>query len=442
MTDESSYLVVRSAAVYLAVVLAGTAWIWRRPGPRLVAGALLATAWQVPALLAGHLLATRLGWWTFDAQGGLLLGFPVDVWLAWSCLWGLIPAIAFPRLSLALVVGFALVVDLVLMPAAAPLVRLGPAWLVGEVVLLAVALLPGQLLARWTANDTHLIGRAALQFVAFAGLVGFVVPVAAVEGSGAGWRDPSGLSAQQLFLAAQLLALPACLGISALQEFVTRGRGTPVPFDPPSRLVTTGIYAYVRNPMQISGVLVLVVLGMVMHNVWIAASGLLAATYSAGLAGWDEADDLRRRFGQAWAGYRVMVPSWVPRLRPWHAPDAPLARLYVAANCDTCREVANWFGRRDAGHLVILPAEAHPTRTLRRITYEDADDFEATGVAAIGRALEHTHLGWAVAGFVLRLPGVGPMIQLIVDASGGYARLAVRPHAQPGDGQRSGTPFI
>ena len=42
---------------------------------------------------------------------------------------------------------------------------------------------------------------------------------------------------------------------------------------------------------------------------------------------------------------------------------------------------------------------------------------------AIARGLEHIHLGWAFVGFTLRLPAVGGLAQLLVDASGGEARV-------------------
>jgi protein-S-isoprenylcysteine O-methyltransferase Ste14 len=78
----------------------------------------------------------------------------------------------------------------------------------------------------------------------------------------------------QISLIVQVLAVPALLGLTAMQEFVLRGRGTPVPFDPPRRLVTTGIYAYVRNPMQLSAVLLLFLSGAVLQNAWVAAAGV------------------------------------------------------------------------------------------------------------------------------------------------------------------------
>jgi hypothetical protein len=49
------------------------------------------------------------------------------------------------------------------------------------------------------------------------------------------------------------------------------------------------------------------------------------------------------------------------------------------------------------------------------------------GVEAIARVLEHIHSGWALLGFVLRLPVIRPLMQLLVDASGGEPRvLAMR----------------
>jgi protein-S-isoprenylcysteine O-methyltransferase Ste14 len=131
--------------------------------------------------------------------------------------------------------------------------------------------------------------------------------------------------------------------------------GTPVPFDPPRRLVTTGVYAYVRNPMQLSAVLLLFLLGIVVRNPWVSAAGVMAHIYSAGLAGWDEDEDLRRRFGNAWTLYRQKVRRWVPRWRPRYRFDELPSRLFVAERCEMCSEVGRWFGRRGARHLDTSP---------------------------------------------------------------------------------------
>ena len=423
MIPDERYLIVRAASVYIAVILTGAIWVWRRPAARAVASAVLASAWNVPVVLALNLAAAYFGWWQFDARGGLLLGMPVELYLSWVWLWGAVPALAFPSLSLGAVMALALAADLVLMPAAAPVVRLGPVWLLGEAVGLLAGLLPGQLLARWTARDERLAGRAVLQVLAFTGLLLFVLPAIAIEGSGSRWLNPVARPGWQASLLAQILALPALLGVTAVQEFVARGGGTPVPFDPPRRLVTTGVYAYVRNPMQLSAVVLLFLLGIVLRNAWVSAAGVMAHLYSAGLAGWDEDEDLRQRFGGAWITYRLGVRAWVPRLRPWHRPEHPPARLFVAEGCGTCREVGRWFERRGARHLAIVPAETHHSGALQRITYEPGDGTQAAaGIEAIGRALEHIHLGWALFGFLLRLPVVRPLAQLLVDASGGEPR--------------------
>lgn len=418
---DDPYLLVRGAAVYLAVIAVIVPVIWRRPDASRIAGAWLAFAWNVPLLFILHAIAIRVGWWSYDANGGLLLGLPVDLWLAWAVLWGPAIAIAMPRAPLWGVVAAALAIDLVAMPAAAPVVQLGSTWLVGEVVALITCLVPAQVLARWTATGRHLAWRASLQVVAFSLLLGVLLPVIAVEGSASAWVTPLNHPRWFLSLAVQVLCIPALLGLSAVHEFVTRGLGTPVPFDPPRRIVTTGPYAYVANPMQLSAVMLLLIAALILGNAYVALAGVMAHIYSAGLAGWDEDQDLTRRFGEAWSQYRARVRAWIPRWRPWYG-GTPLARLYVASECSMCQDVGAWFRSRGARGLAIVPAETHP-QALTRITYASCDGtYTASGVAALARALEHTHLGWAMIGFAIRLPIVCPIVQLIVDASGGGPR--------------------
>jgi protein-S-isoprenylcysteine O-methyltransferase Ste14 len=419
--------VVRAAALYLPVTAAVILWSYRRVPRRAAAGLLLAFCWNLWTLMAIHFLALRFHWWSFSATGGLFWGFPVDLWLGWTLLWGVLPYLALPRWPLPLQIAVFLVVDLVLMPLCRPVVLLGEHWLIGEAVALAFCLLPSQLLLRWTLEDTHLGRRVFLQLLTFAGVCGFLVIAFVAERDGItfamavapSWlRSPGWLRG----LVWQLLLIPTLLGVSAVLEFAERGRGTPIPYDPPSRLVTSGPYAYTANPMQLAAVLSFALLGIVCLNGKFLAAAVVAFVYSAGLAAWDEDQDLRARFGKRWLRYRARVRPWRMRWRPWHPTTRGVsghARLYVAESCGVCSQIGRWFLAHEIVGLHVLAAEDHPTRDLNRITYDPADgSAEVQGVIALARGLEHIHLGWALAGWTLRLPPIAYFAQLLVDATG------------------------
>ncbi len=416
---------VRVAGLWLPLAATAAAAAVRRPGKREAAGAFLATAWAFPALLALHLLADAAGWWRFGAEGLLLAGIPFDLLLGWSLLWGALPALALPRAPLWVVGLLALWIDLLLMPLCAPVVVLAPGWLAGEAVGIAGVLVPALLLGRWTAEDRRVGWRAALQAGAAGGLTLLVLPAAAF--AAVGWNGVPQRPAWAHSLLLQVLAVPALLGVAAVQEFAVRGEGTPVPFDPPRRLVTTGVYRYVANPMQTAAALTLLGWGLFLGSAHVSAAGAMAVVYGMGIAAWDEGADLGERFGEPWREYRAGVRPWLPRWRPWHAADAAPARLWVAAGCGPCSQVGRWVERRRPVGLVVVPAEAHPGGDLDRVTYDPADgSAEEDGVAALGRALEHLGLGWALLGAAMRLPVLRPVLQLLVDVSGGEPRRVAR----------------
>jgi protein-S-isoprenylcysteine O-methyltransferase Ste14 len=133
---------------------------------------------------------------------------------------------------------------------------------------------------------------------------------------------------------AQLARGPARYGATALigagvllmvwcwYEFATRGRGTPMPLDPPRRLVVAGPYRHVRNPMYIAALLFLLgqaVLYGALSLVWYAAA--FAVVVHLFVVGYEERA-LSRQFGADYAAYRAAVGRWVPRLRPYeqHPP--------------------------------------------------------------------------------------------------------------------------
>jgi protein-S-isoprenylcysteine O-methyltransferase Ste14 len=235
--------------------------------------------------------------------------------------------------------------------------------------------------------------------------------------TGTGWTPLLKMVNWQRQLGLQLIILLAVPGVSAVIEFAERGLGTPIPYDPPKRLVTSGIYRYCANPMQLSCALVMLVLAGLLHNGWLLLAAVVSIIYSAGIAEWDEGEDLASRFGLEWRHYRSQVRSWLPRWRPFHS--GPPARLYIAASCGPCSELREWLEARKPLGMEIIDAESLPAGSIRRMRYDPADGSDAVdGVRALSRALEHLHLGWALSGTALRLPLIWQSVQLLMDASG------------------------
>ena len=434
-------LLIRAAALYVPLCATAVAWLASAPSRRERAAALLATAWNVPALLAVHAVAVRLGWWSYGVTDATVAGYPVDLYLGWAVAWGALPSLLARALPVGVIALGAALVDVVAMPRLAPVVRLGEPWLLGEAVAIGACLVPAQLLSKWTREDAHVPRRAMLQALAFGGLALGVLPAAILEQRGASWSPLVTRSGWITGILLQLLLLAGLLGLGAVQEFAVRGGGTPVPFDPPKRLVTSGPYAYVRNPMQLSAALVMLGWGAILGSWWVAGAGLMAVVYGAGFAAGDEGGDLDRRFGGAWRAYAGAVRSWIPRwtpVDPRTLPESPaLGRalaaspcgptLYVAELCGPCSQVRAWFEARRTVGLAIVAAEDHPSRSLTRITYDPGDGTAVSvGVAALGRAVGHVNLAWALAGMFVQLPGLRWLLQVVADASGGGPKLVVR----------------
>lgn len=91
------------------------------------------------------------------------------------------------------------------------------------------------------------------------------------------------------------------------------GRGTPFPFDASRQLVVQGPYAYVRNPMAISGLMQLAGIGFYVGSILVllcAAGGGFVWYYL--IRPWEEAN-LANRYGDTYLRYRRTVRCWIPR---------------------------------------------------------------------------------------------------------------------------------
>ncbi len=114
-----------------------------------------------------------------------------------------------------------------------------------------------------------------------------------------------------------LLTVGGLLFLASLHRFVTEGRGTLAPWDPPRHLVVRGPYRYVRNPM-ISGI-VFLLLGeallllsrppLTWALIFLAINGVYIPLL--------EEPALVKPFGEAYREYCRHLPRLVLRVRPW-----------------------------------------------------------------------------------------------------------------------------
>jgi len=117
------------------------------------------------------------------------------------------------------------------------------------------------------------------------------------------WTRPFGIA---------LMALGGTLALACITTFVTRGEGTPAPFDPPRKFVAVGPYKFVRNPMYIGGFVVLFGFGLYEQSPaillftlpWLLFAHLFVVLY--------EEPHLRATFGAPYDAYCRSVRRWLP----------------------------------------------------------------------------------------------------------------------------------
>jgi len=104
--------------------------------------------------------------------------------------------------------------------------------------------------------------------------------------------------------------------VFAFARFVSEGFGTPAPVAPPDRLVVGGLYRYVRNPMYLA-VLSLILGQALLFGQWILLPYAVVVSLAfAVMVHFHEEPVLRREFGAQYESYRAAVPGWWPRLHP------------------------------------------------------------------------------------------------------------------------------
>jgi protein-S-isoprenylcysteine O-methyltransferase Ste14 len=118
------------------------------------------------------------------------------------------------------------------------------------------------------------------------------------------WLRPIGLV---------LAAAGSLLALLCIVAFVTKGRGTPAPFDPPREFVASGPYRYVRNPMYAGGIATLLGAGLIVSSPGILLLALAAFAAVHLLVIFYEEPTLTATFGDSYRRYKSAVHRWLIR---------------------------------------------------------------------------------------------------------------------------------
>ncbi len=163
------------------------------------------------------------------------------------------------------------------------------------------------------AKTSWILAKTFAQIIVVWGLILFVFPALIV-------RLETKLGIAQFAFPAQkiispiLFVLISFIGVSGAITMAKIGRGTPLPLDSATKLVVAGIYAFVRNPMAISGIGQGLAVGLFLGSPLVLLYALMGGAIWQIIFRPLEEDDLRERFGADYENYRANVRCWIPRL--------------------------------------------------------------------------------------------------------------------------------
>ena len=148
--------------------------------------------------------------------------------------------------------------------------------------------------------------RGFLFSVVVPGTGGVLIPWVIASGSGAALASFAPLGV--VVIAAGLALYLWCMWI-----FATVGRGTPGPWDAPRRLVAVGPYRWVRNPIYLAALLVVLGEALLFGSPpLLVYAGAMAICFHLFVIGYEE-PTLRRSFPGTYPQYGRTVPRWIPR---------------------------------------------------------------------------------------------------------------------------------
>lgn len=104
-------------------------------------------------------------------------------------------------------------------------------------------------------------------------------------------------------------AIAIALTISTIKT-LAKNHTTVHPTKAADKLVTTGPFAFSRNPIYLANVCIIIAIGLVFGSLWLLAAACAAAFATKKLAIEREEAHLQHKFGKAWHTYKKKARRW------------------------------------------------------------------------------------------------------------------------------------
>ncbi len=118
------------------------------------------------------------------------------------------------------------------------------------------------------------------------------------------------------------MIIGAVINLKCYWDLIFSGKGTPDPLIPTEKLVTRGLYQFMRNPVYVGLFLILFGLAILFMSAVLLVYSLLWLLVLNLIVVFIEEPTLRRRFGESYDEYLEFAPRWIPRFKAFREDNS------------------------------------------------------------------------------------------------------------------------
>jgi protein-S-isoprenylcysteine O-methyltransferase Ste14 len=106
------------------------------------------------------------------------------------------------------------------------------------------------------------------------------------------------------------------LMVKSIADISTKGDGTLAPWSPAKKLVITGAYRFIRNPMIVGVLIILIGESICTESKKIFIWAIIFFIINNLFFFFYEEPNLEQKFGEEYRKYKKEVPRWIPKFHP------------------------------------------------------------------------------------------------------------------------------